>query len=77
MLFRSAEGELARGYVIGIRIGWSGGGGHFIAMDGAKTSDATVHLEDPIYGTSDIAYATLVSSYQGSGSWTHTYYTKP
>jgi hypothetical protein len=70
------EGELIRTFPVGIRIGWSGGGGHFVIVDGATTSNSTVHVEDPIYGTSDIAYSTLTSSYQGSGSWTHTYFTR-
>ncbi len=70
------EGEIVRRFPVGVRIGWSGGGGHFVIVDGATTSNSTVHVEDPIYGTSDIAYSTLASSYQGSGSWTHTYFTK-
>ena len=70
------EGEIVRRLPVGIRIGWSGGGGHFVIVDGATTSNSTVHVEDPIYGTSDIAYSTLASSYQGSGSWTHTYFTR-
>jgi Papain-like cysteine protease AvrRpt2 len=70
------EGEIVRRFPVGVRIGWSGGGGHFVIVDGATTSNSTIHVEDPIYGTSDIAYSTLASSYQGSGSWTHTYFTR-
>ena len=70
------EGEIVRRLPIGVRIGWSGGGGHFVIVDGATAANTTVHVEDPIYGTSDIAYSTLASSYQGSGSWTHTYFTR-
>jgi Papain-like cysteine protease AvrRpt2 len=70
------EGEIIRHFPVGIRIAWSGGGAHFIIVDGATTANSTVHVEDPIYGTSDIAYSTLSSSYQGTGSWTHTYFTQ-
>jgi hypothetical protein len=73
----TVEGDLVRTCPVGVRIGWSGGGGHFVVIDGAETSNTTVHVEDPIYGSSDIAYNTLASNYQGSGSWTHTYFTKP
>ena len=71
------EGDLVKTCPVGVRIAWSGGGAHFIIVDGATTSNSTVHVEDPIYGTSDIAYNTLVTKYQGTGSWTHTYFTKP
>ena len=27
-------------------------------------------VDDPIYGKSDVTYAVLQSSYQGTGSWT-------
>jgi hypothetical protein len=71
------EGDLVKTCPVGIRIAWSGGGAHFIIVDGATTSNSTVHVEDPIYGTSDIAYNTMATKYQGTGSWTHTYFTRP
>jgi Papain-like cysteine protease AvrRpt2 len=63
---------------LGVRIAWSGGGAHFVAIGGFRERPSRyVHVEDPWYGPSDVAYATLVSSYQGTGSWTNTYWTKP
>jgi Papain-like cysteine protease AvrRpt2 len=69
--------ELDAGRPVGIRIGWAGGGGHFVMISGCL-NDATGILEvrDSIYGTSEISIAAFASSYQGSGSWTHTYYTE-
>jgi Papain-like cysteine protease AvrRpt2 len=69
--------ELAAGRPVGARIGWTGGGGHFVMICGCL-NDATGMLEvrDPIYGTSEISIASFASGYQGSGSWTHTYYTE-
>ena len=69
--------QLDAGRPVGARIGWAGGGGHFVAISGCL-DDATGVLEvrDPIYGTSEISMANFRSSYQGSGSWTHTYYTR-
>ncbi|CAN5266205.1 hypothetical protein BH10PSE9_BH10PSE9_09120 [soil metagenome] len=70
--------ELKAGRVIGARIGWSGGGGHFMVIYGCARVGSThyVDIDDPIFGKSHITLATFTSSYQGSGSWTHTYYTK-
>jgi Papain-like cysteine protease AvrRpt2 len=69
--------ELSAGRPVGVRIGWTGGGGHFVTISGCL-DDATGMLEirDSIYGTSDISLANFTSSYQGSGSWTHTYFTR-
>ena len=33
-------------------------------------------IDDPIYGKSHIAVSDFTNNYQGSGSWTHTYFTK-
>ena len=35
-----------------------------------------VLIKDPWYGASYISYDTLVNDYQGSGDWTHSYFTK-
>ena len=75
--FQSVDNEIDGGRPIGIRVAWSGGGAHFLTIIG-YLEDATnyVAVDDPIYGKSDLTYDTLKTSYQGSGSWTHTYYTK-
>jgi hypothetical protein len=63
------------GQPLGIRIAWSGGGAHFIMAVGGGPNNM-VTIKDPWYGASYIPYNTLTSSYQGSGSWTHSYFTK-
>ena len=69
--------ELGGGRPVGCRIGWAGGGGHFVVIDGLTLSGTTtVTVRDPIYGTTAMDYATFQTAYQGSGSWTHTYTTK-
>jgi hypothetical protein len=76
--FQSVDDEVDAGRPIGIRVAWSGGGAHFLAIIGyLEDAPNYVAVDDPIYGKSDLTYATLQTSYQGSGSWTHTYYTKP
>jgi hypothetical protein len=69
--------QLGAGRPVGARVGWAGGGGHFVVISGCL-DDATGILEvrDPIYGTSEISVAAFAASYQGSGSWTHTYFTE-
>ncbi len=72
------ETEVTFARPLGIRVAWSGGGAHFICIKGQYGSGGVdfVSVDDPIYGRSDVAYATLLTAYQGTGSWTHTYYTK-
>jgi hypothetical protein len=61
---------------VGIRIGWSGGGGHFITIEGYRSDGGSIAIEDPWYGASDVLFASMGGGYQGSGGWTHTYYTR-
>jgi hypothetical protein len=62
---------------LGIRVAWSGGGAHFIAAVGTDGGDLVL-VADPGTGTSSIVdYTTLQTSYNGSGTWTHSYFTKP
>jgi hypothetical protein len=75
--FQAVDDEIDAGRPIGIRVAWSGGGAHFLAVIGYLEDDTNyVAVDDPIYGKSDLTYDTLKTSYQGSGSWTHTYYTQ-
>lgn len=59
-----------------LRIGWTGGGGHFIAVAGYSTSGGTfIDVEDPWYAASTVTLAALQTAYRGRGTWTHTYWT--
>lgn len=70
--------ELKHGRVVGARIGWSGGGGHFMVIRGWGRVGPTEYFDiaDPIYGNSHITVAEFTHNYQGSGHWTHAYFTK-
>jgi hypothetical protein len=59
------------------RIGWSGGGGHFVAIDGYNRDLGMIAVDDPWFGASDVVLSTFQTAYQGSGSWTHTYRVQP
>jgi hypothetical protein len=69
--------ELANNLPVGCRIGWSAGGGHFVAVSGIAGTAAgdDVTVDDPFYGRSVMPLATFQSNYRAAGSWTHTYYT--
>jgi Papain-like cysteine protease AvrRpt2 len=62
-----------------LRVAWSGGNAHFLAAKGydAHSGGQIVNVDDPIYGPSDVTYTTLATNYKGSGTWTHSYYTRP
>ncbi|WP_084534662.1 papain-like cysteine protease family protein [Nocardia yamanashiensis] len=70
--------ELNQSTPVGARVGWSGGGGHFMVLRGRFTSGATeyVSVADPWYGDSDVTDDAFRNRYQGTGTWTHSYKTK-
>ena len=77
--FDQVKAEIDAGRPVGARIGWSGGGGHFVAIYGYTRILGVADyfdIDDPIYGKSHLTVSDFSSNYQGSGSWTHTYYTK-
>jgi len=77
--FDQVKAEIDAGRPVGARIGWSGGGGHFVAIYGYTRILGIADyfdIDDPIYGKSHLTVSDFSSNYQGSGSWTHTYYTK-
>ena len=71
--------EIAAGAPIGVRVGWYGGGGHFMVVAGCLTApDGTMYIDicDPIYLNTRFALDAFADSYQGGGDWTHTYLTQ-
>ncbi|MGY1698979.1 papain-like cysteine protease family protein [Geodermatophilus sp. SYSU D00766] len=76
--FSVVRAEIDAGRPVGARIGWSGGGGHFMCIYGYSTvlGQEYVDIDDPIYGKSHLTVADFSTNYQGSGTWTHTYFTK-
>ncbi|PSL19567.1 papain-like cysteine protease family protein [Chitinophaga ginsengisoli] len=78
MTWEAVKAQIDAGLVVGTRIGWSGGGGHFMAIYGVSKILNTkyFHIDDPIYGKSVLTVNQFSTNYQGSGSWTHSYITK-
>jgi hypothetical protein len=77
--FAEVQSQIRVSRPVGCRIGWSGGGAHFVAIDGLDPASPNqlLSIKDPIYGTSVVPYNTFSTSYQGIGSWTTSYLTKP
>lgn len=78
--FATVKSEIDAGRPVGARIGWSGGGGHFVCIYGYIEILGGIaeyfNIDDPIYGKSTITVADFKTKYQTTGSWTHTYITK-
>jgi len=68
--------EIENGNPICVRIGWHGGGGHAVAIEGYNYDLNMVAVEDPWYGSSDVTLDTFKNAYKGSGTWTHRCYVK-
>ncbi|MFE6776913.1 papain-like cysteine protease family protein [Streptomyces sp. NPDC057702] len=67
--------EIVRNHPLCLRVRWSDGSGHFLAIVGYGESVGVVFVDDPIYGSAAILYSVLRTRYQGSGTWTHSYFT--
>ncbi|WP_415894229.1 papain-like cysteine protease family protein [Neptuniibacter sp. PT8_73] len=69
--------QIDNGHPLGVRIGWTGGGGHFVVIDGYNTISTpnTIVIKDPWYGISVMPYNGFPASYHGGGDWTHSYTT--
>ena len=76
--WETVRSEIDAGRPVGVRIGWFGGGGHFVMITGYRGAGGAreVDVQDPWTGTSHITMDTLVKSYKNRGKWTHTYLTR-
>src|SRR5690606_1440226 len=77
--FHDVEVQLSSGRVVACRIEWGGGSGHFIAIYGCRNIEGINYFEidDPNTGKNLISESGLLYTYSGSGSWSHTFITKP
>jgi len=73
--FETVKQLIDAGRLVTVRITWSGGGTHFVCIDGYNIAGPAprVSVKDPFYGPSLIPYDKLVSSYQDLGAWTDSY----
>ena len=70
---------LSIGTAIEARIGWTDGddrfdgSGHFVAITAIESTTSMLHIADPWYRTSSIAYDDFARAYKSVGVWTDTY----
>ncbi len=74
--FSAIQTEVDGGRPLCVKIVWSGGGAHSVAVVGYQILYGMVAVADPWYGDSDVAYDTFCTSYQSAGSWYLSRYTK-
>jgi hypothetical protein len=80
--FADVKGQVDAGRPLGTRIGWAGGGGHFMVIegyrDGGTAATREVAIHDPIFGESQYVYDSYRTAYRGTtgNNWTHSYRTK-
>lgn len=70
--------EVDAGRPLGVRIGWEGGGGHFVVISGYADGlgEPYVTIEDPIYEQSVLPLTAFRDRYQGTGRWSHSFWTQ-
>lgn len=75
--FKDIKRELRSGRVIGARIEWVGGNGHFVVIYGYRTVAGInyLYIDDPITGKSNLTEKAFRNKYNGTGRWTHSYLT--
>lgn len=82
LLFDEIRQEIDAGQPVCARIGWNGGGGHFVVVSGYRqtvSGTQLVDVADPLFPNSTVLYDEFVSAYQnteepeGGGQWTATF----
>ncbi len=69
---------------VATKIDWSEGGGHFPVITGytdfvvgePPVREKYLAIQDPAYGQSFVPYDSFRTAYQGSGTWTYTFFTR-
>jgi len=75
--FAEIQGEVDASRPLCAGIVWSGGMGHFVAIVGYFVPGEWIEVKDPDGTITRMPYATFQTSYQGSGTWTDSYFTQP
>ena len=78
--FQQVREEIDLGRPVGVRIGWPPDlrNGHFAVIYGYSRIGGTEYfdIDDSLYGKSHLSVTVFSNSYQGTGTWTHTYFTR-
>ncbi len=74
--YAEVEQEITAGRVIGCRVQWPDGKGHFVVIYGCR-DNKYYSIDDPSGGKSETTISGFMTAYLGSGRWTHSFITKP
>jgi hypothetical protein len=77
--FQDLMTDIKNSHPVGVRIEWSGGSGHFVAIDGYGLDDTgqqMVDVQDPANGHWYHPYDLFCTNYLGGGKWSFTYRTE-
>ena len=76
--WEDVKGEIEAGRPVCARIGWQGGGGHFVLVTGYYEAEGErgLDVEDPWTGSASLELDEFSDRYQTTGNWTHTYLTR-
>jgi hypothetical protein len=77
LAFADIVAEIEAGRPVGVCIDWKGGGGHFVTVAGYDRNGEMIQVKDPLFGNSQVPLATFPAGYQGGGTWSWTYLTRP
>ena len=77
LTFAAIAAQIDGGFPVGVCIDWTGGGGHFVTIDGYDPNGEMIDVEDPLFGHSHVPLASFPARYQGGGTWAWTYLTRP
>lgn len=74
MSWADVKTQIDMGRPVGARTAWSGGGAHFVCIEGyLEGATPMIAVDDPAGGQSDVNFEVFKTAYGGSGSWTHNY----
>lgn len=73
--YNQIRNEISAQKPVGVRLGWNGGGGHFVTVYGYQNNANIGYIAicDPWYGISVQDYINFPNAYQGGATWSTTY----
>ncbi len=76
LTFEQAKAEIDADRPLCIRIGWKGGGGHFVGVYGYDEGGSKLlNIGDPWSGEALVAFDTFPDTYEHGGAWSWSYWT--
>jgi hypothetical protein len=79
LTYAAIQAQLQSGRVVAARTAWSQGGAHFVVIYDCYQRGGInyFNVDDPIIGKTPVEETVFLTTYNGSGTWTTSYYTQP